>query len=268
MICRYSNQFLQDGNAGTVWCGSFHTSHSSSPAGSQSPAFGGSFCEAVAVVNVQFPLDPLAMSSNAAHIPAHYRARALLRTCQALVQRLLEASAGLITQRTSPQTSLHPRQLVSKLVETQEALRAVVDELVEHQELNASLEALRAAVAREDAKIGQLTAVLRGAEAALQDSVDGAAPRMAALERAGKRAVDVADVISYGGRIGPSLAAPPGWEPGAAAGNVLPPAPPEEMMRAGKLAALTNQEHAEGGEGVLETREAAVEEKLAQQPVA
>lgn len=207
------------------------------------------------------------MSSSAAHIPAHYRARALLRTSQSLVQRLLEASAGLITQRTTPQTSLHPRQLLEKLVETQEALRVVVDELVEHQELNAALEALRAAVAREDAKIGQLSAVLRGAEAALQDAVDSAAPRMAALERAGKRAVDVADVISYGGRIGPSLGAPPAWEPGAAAGNVLPPAPPEEMMRAGKLAAMGGEEAAEGGEGLNNLGGAAPEPQSVQPAV-
>jgi Vitamin-D-receptor interacting Mediator subunit 4 len=110
--------------------------------------------------------------------------------------------------------------------------------VVEHQRLNGAIEELRAAVKREDAKIAQLATVLRGAESVLQDAVDAAAPRLAALEVANKRAVDVDEVISYGGKISASLNAPPGWNHTRPLGNSLPPAPPDEMMRAGRLAAL------------------------------
>lgn len=90
----------------------------------------------------------------------------------------------------------------------------------------------------EDAKIAHLGANLRSAESVLQNALDEARPRLTALKRANKRPVEVDEVISYGSKISASLSAPSGWDPSQPLGNHLPPAPPEEMMRAGKLAAL------------------------------
>lgn len=109
---------------------------------------------------------------------------------------------------------------------------------------------MRAANAAEDEKIAQLGANLRQAESIIQDVLDEAKPRLGALHRANKRPVDVDEVISYGSKISASLSAPSGWDPSQPLGNHLPPAPPEEMMRAGRLAALAL---ADGENGVAPT---------------
>lgn len=110
--------------------------------------------------------------------------------------------------------------------------------VIEHQRLNSIIEELRGANAVEDAKIAHLGANLRTAESVLQNALDEAKPRLAALKRANKRPVDVDEVISYGSKISASLSAPSGWEPMQPLGNHLPPAPTEDMMKAGKLAVM------------------------------
>lgn len=110
--------------------------------------------------------------------------------------------------------------------------------MIEHQELHNAIEGLRVAVRREDSKIAKLTTSLRNAEAVLQEAMDEAAPRLKALERATKHPVDADEVISYGSKISASMSAPPGWDGSQPLGNHLPPAPPEDVMRSGKLAAL------------------------------
>lgn len=72
--------------------------------------------------------------------------------------------------------------------------------------------------------------------------MDEAKPRLASFKRANKRPVDVDEVISYGSKISASLSAPLGWDPSQSLGNFLPPAPTEEMMRAGKLGAIEMEE--------------------------
>lgn len=90
----------------------------------------------------------------------------------------------------------------------------------------------------EDDKIAHLGANMRAAESLLQNALDEARPRLAALKRANKRSVDVDQVISYGSKITASLSAPLGWQPSQPLGNHLPPAPTEAMMRSGRLAQL------------------------------
>lgn len=111
--------------------------------------------------------------------------------------------------------------------------------VLEHQRLNGIIEELRRANAVEDAKIAHLGANLRAAESVLQNALDEARPRLAALKRANKRPVDVDEVISYGSKISASLSAPTGWDPTQPLGNHLPPAPTDDMMRAGRLALLS-----------------------------
>lgn len=118
--------------------------------------------------------------------------------------------------------------------------------MIEHQRLNGIIEELRKANAVEDAKIAHLGSNLRAAESVLQNALDEARPRLAALKRANKRPVDVDEVISYGSKISASLSAPPGWDPSQPLGNHLPPAPTEDMMRAGKLALLGVEEGEKG----------------------
>ena len=114
--------------------------------------------------------------------------------------------------------------------------------VLEHQRLNDVIEELRKANAVEDGKIAHLGANMRIVESVLQNALDEARPRLGALKRANKRPVDVDEVISYGSKISASLAAPPRWDPSQPLGNHLPPAPTDEMMRAGRLAALALQE--------------------------
>lgn len=118
--------------------------------------------------------------------------------------------------------------------------------VIEHQRLNGIIEELRKANAVEDAKIAHLGSNLRAAESVLQNALDEARPRLAALKRANKRPVDVDEVISYGSKISASLSAPAGWDPSQPLGNHLPPAPTEDMMRAGKLALLGIEEGEKG----------------------
>lgn len=127
---------------------------------------------------------------------------------------------------------------MEKLVTQQASLRNLIDEVIEHQRLHGVIEQLRKSNAVEDGKIAHLGANLRAAESVLQNALDEARPRLAALKRANKRPVEVDEVISYGSKISASLSAPPRWDPSQPLGNHLPPAPTEEMMRAGKLAAL------------------------------
>jgi Vitamin-D-receptor interacting Mediator subunit 4 len=110
--------------------------------------------------------------------------------------------------------------------------------VIEHQKLNGALVELRRAVVREDSRIAQLATVLRDTEAILQDALDEATPRLSALEKSNKRPVDVDEVIAYATKISATLAAPPGWDPSKPLGNHMPPAPSEDMMRAGKLGTL------------------------------
>lgn len=133
---------------------------------------------------------------------------------------------------------------MEKLISKQRDLRSVVDEIASNRRLHASLEVLRAAVAAEDARIAALAAVLRGAESRLQDVCDEAQPRLEAMEIAGKRPVDAAEVLSYGSKISATLHAPAGWDGSQGLGRALPPAPPEDMMRAGKLAKMDDGEGA------------------------
>lgn len=100
------------------------------------------------------------------------------------------------------------------------------------------IEELRKANSVEEAKIAHLGSNLRTAESLLQNALDESKPRLAAFKRANKRPVDVDEVISYGSKISASLSAPLGWDPSQPLGNSLPPAPTEEMMRAGRLGAL------------------------------
>lgn len=118
--------------------------------------------------------------------------------------------------------------------------------MAEHQKLNSIIEELEAVNASEETKLSQLGTNLRQAETMLQKALDNAKPRLDAIQLANKRPVDVDDVISYGSKIGASIAAPPGWDPTQPLGSHLPPAPPEEMMRAGRLAAIGNQATAKG----------------------
>lgn len=118
--------------------------------------------------------------------------------------------------------------------------------MIEHQRLNSVIEELRGANAVEDAKIAHLGANLRAAESVLQNALDEARPRMAALKRANKRPVDVDEVISYGSKISASLSAPAGWDVSQPLGNYLPPAPTDDTMRAGRLAAMSLEEQEQG----------------------
>jgi hypothetical protein len=68
------------------------------------------------------------MSENDVGIPARYRARSLLRECEALVHRLFEANEALIGRRGSAEAAFQPEQIMIKLVDRQQALRLVVDE--------------------------------------------------------------------------------------------------------------------------------------------
>lgn len=120
--------------------------------------------------------------------------------------------------------------------------RHFLSQVLEHQRLHGIIEELRKANSVEDAKIAHLGANLRAAESVLQNSLDEAKPRLAAFKRANKRPIDVDEVISYGSKISASLSAPMGWDPSQPLGNFLPPAPTEEMMRAGKLGAVEMEE--------------------------
>lgn len=108
---------------------------------------------------------------------------------------------------------------------------------------------MRKANAVEDAKIAHLGSNLRAAESVLQNALDVARPRLVALRRANKRPVDVDEVISYGSKISASMSAAPGWDPSQPLGTNLPPAPTEDMMRAGKLAAMGLEEPEKGVKG-------------------
>lgn len=70
----------------------------------------------------------VASVTDIASIPAKYRARNLLRACEALVRRLFESVEALVGRRTGSDTSLHPQQVMVQLIERQEALRKAVDE--------------------------------------------------------------------------------------------------------------------------------------------
>lgn len=109
--------------------------------------------------------------------------------------------------------------------------------MLEHQHLNAVIEELRSANAVEDAKIAHLGSNLWSAESLLQNVLDDAKPRLAALKRANKRPVDVDEVISYGSKISASLSAPPGYDESNAPMlfHHIPPAPTEAMMRESRL---------------------------------
>lgn len=124
----------------------------------------------------------------------------------------------------------------------QSRLLCYYTKVIEHQRLNGIIEELRTANAVEDAKIAHLGANLRETESVLQNALDEARPRVAALKRANKRPVDVDEVISYGSKISASMSAPAGWDPSQPLGNHLPPAPTEDMMRSGKLAAMSFEE--------------------------
>lgn len=184
--------------------------------------------------------------------PVRERARDELRECHSLVKSLFEAHGKLLNERPGGRESermagageatSEPVQIMEKLVAQQKSLRKLVDEVIEHQRLNGIIEELRKANAAEDAKIAHLGANLRAAESVLQNALDEARPRLAALKRANKRPVDVDEVISYGSKISSSLSAPAGWDPTQPLGRHLPPAPGPDMMQMGKLAALALEE--------------------------
>lgn len=110
--------------------------------------------------------------------------------------------------------------------------------VAQHQRLSKTIDELSAIDVNEEAKLTSLSSALRAGETALQTTLDELKPQLTALHLANKNPVDVDDVISYGTKIGASIAAPVGWDPNQQLGSYLPPAPPEEMMRAGRLAAL------------------------------
>lgn len=97
----------------------------------------------------------------------------------------------------------------------------------------------------EEKKLATLNAALRDGETALQTKLDELKPRINAMELANKRPVDVDEVVSYGTKIGASIAAPAGWDPSQPLGRHLPPAPTDDMMRVGRLAAMST--NPEGG---------------------
>lgn len=184
--------------------------------------------------------------------PVRERARDELRVCHSLVKGVFEAHGQLLNGRPAIRDSTsvsaagdmttEPVQIMEKLIAQQKSLRKLVDEVIEHQSLNGVIEELRKANAAEDAKIAHLGTNLRAAESVLQNVLDEARPRMAALKRANKRPVDVDEVISYGSKISASLSAPAGWDPTQPLGKHLPPAPAADTMRMGKLAAMALEE--------------------------
>ncbi|PXF49914.1 Mediator of RNA polymerase II transcription subunit 4 [Gracilariopsis chorda] len=192
--------------------------------------------------------------NHASNVPIRDRARDELRECRSLISSLFVAQANLLksistasddgkrikdTKRDPTQESV---QIMEKLVTQVKSFHSVMEQVLEHQRLHGIIEELRKANSVEDAKIAHLGANLRAAESVLQNSLDEAKPRLAAFKRANKRPIDVDEVISYGSKISASLSAPLGWDPSQPLGNFLPPAPTEEMMRAGKLGAVEMEE--------------------------
>jgi hypothetical protein len=78
------------------------------------------------------------MAEDDYNVPARYRARSLLRECQALIARLLDANETLIGRRGGADSTFQPQQIMSKLVERQQALRCVVDECTYPSSVNRS----------------------------------------------------------------------------------------------------------------------------------
>lgn len=117
--------------------------------------------------------------------------------------------------------------------------------VVDHQRLNSLIERLTEENCAEEKKLTTLSAALRDGETALQTKLDELKPRISAMQLANKRPVEVDEVVSYGTKIGASIAAPAGWDSTQPLGRHLPPAPSDEMMRAGRLNAMST--NAEGG---------------------
>ncbi|KAI0564744.1 Vitamin-D-receptor interacting Mediator subunit 4 [Gracilaria domingensis] len=204
------------------------------------------------------------------NVPIRDRARDELRECRSLISSLFVAQADLLksvltlsfplpklcmgsvlpyrptgsedAKRAKRDMTNESVQIMEKLVAQVKSFHAVIEQVLEHQRLHGIIEELRKANSVEDAKIAHLGANLRAAESVMQNALDEAKPRLAAFKRANKRPVDVDEVISYGSKISASLSAPLGWDPSQPLGNSLPPAPTEEMMRAGKLGAMDVEE--------------------------
>ncbi|CAN8066456.1 unnamed protein product [Agarophyton chilense] len=204
----------------------------------------------------------MAFKNEGSNVPIRDRARDELRECRSLISSLFVAQADMLKsvptgneegQRVTRDTTNESVQVMEKLVAQVKSFHAVIEQVLDHQRLNGIIEDLRKANSVEDAKISHLGANLRAAESVLQNALDEARPRLAAFKRANKRPIDVDEVISYGSKISASLSAPLGWDPTQPLGNSLPPAPTEEMMRAGKLGAMDVEED-KGGESSEKAR--------------
>ena len=176
------------------------------------------------------------MPSSRAHLdtlPIRDRVRSTLRDSQLLVTRFFHAIQSVL----SGSTTLSPTELLQKVLSRLQELRGLINDLAEHQRLNAEIERLTAENNAEEAKLAALSNALREGETELQSTLDEHMPTLSVMHRANKRPINVDEVVSYGSKIAATIAAPPGWDPTQPLGNYLPPAPSEEMMRSGRLAA-------------------------------
>lgn len=145
---------------------------------------------------------------------------------------------------------MQPEQVMEALLGRQRVLRALLDELTEHQRTAAHIAHLTATLSSTSAALAALHTSLSSAEASLQVALDAARPRLAAAAAAAAHPLPVADLIASGARLAPAIAAPPGWAPPQPLGGSVPPAVTDEAMRAGRLASLAGGVFAPpGGDG-------------------
>lgn len=143
---------------------------------------------------------------------------------------------------------MQPEQVMEALLGRQRVLRALLDELTEHQRTAAHIAHLTATLSSTSAALAALHTSLSSAEASLQAALDAARPRLAAAAAATAHPLPVADLIASGARLAPAIAAPPGWAPPQPLGGSVPPAVTDEAMRAGRLASLAGGVFAPPGE--------------------
>jgi len=167
-------------------------------------------------------------------LPPRERARSLVQESEMLVNRLFEMVEAHTSGRMGKDGS-SPEIVMDSLIEKQEELKAVLLEILEQQEVHQAMEQVRRVTTEQDEKLARFMAGLRAAEGALQEALDQTKGRVAALHRSNMGLIDINDIVSYAGKISSSIAAPPNWDPSLPLGNYLPPAPTEEMMRAGRL---------------------------------
>ncbi|GAB0490598.1 hypothetical protein MMPV_001835 [Pyropia vietnamensis] len=184
-------------------------------------------------------------------VPVRDRTRTVLRECRALVSRLFESVDALVAGRLSNDAVMQPEQVMEALLGRQRVLRALLEELTEHQRTAAHIAHLTATLSSTSAALAALHTSLSSAEASLQAALDTARPRLAAAAASTSHPLSVADLIASGARLAPAIAAPSGWAPPQPLGGSVPPAVTDEAMRAGRLASLAGGVFAPpGGKGV------------------